>query len=135
VRRWKRILVSIGIIVTLTIAYLWFFGTQTFFALEAHNTARKLPFVRLTTVVLADESISQESGTKLSYFGYDFEVPWTDLDKTNSKSLEGIRQLFLFGQETSCPCGAHNLTSLWILFSSKQMRPTTIFESFMAMKR
>jgi hypothetical protein len=45
--RWKRILVSLGIVVIVTLANLWFFGTQTFFALEAHNIAGKLPFVKL----------------------------------------------------------------------------------------
>jgi hypothetical protein len=62
-------------------AYLWFFGTQTFFALEALNVARKLPFVKRTPVVLSDVAVSQESGMNLSYFGYDFEVPWTDLEQ------------------------------------------------------
>jgi hypothetical protein len=76
--RWKKIRVSLGILVIASVAYLWFFGTQTFFALEALNVARKLPFVKRTPVVLSDVAVSQESGMNLSYFGYDFEVPWTD---------------------------------------------------------
>jgi hypothetical protein len=50
-----------------------FFGIQTFCALEARNTARKLPVVSNTPVALSDLSISQAPGKKLSYFGYQFE--------------------------------------------------------------
>ena len=88
-RRWKRILVPLGIMVVTCVGYLWFFGTQTFFVLEAHNVARKLPFVKRTPFVLPDASVSQESGMNLSYFGYDFEVPWTDLDKEKTKIVGG----------------------------------------------
>jgi hypothetical protein len=88
-RRWKRILVPLGIMVVTCVGYLWFFGTQTFFVLEAHNVARKLPFVKRTPVVLPNASVSQESGMNLSYFGYDFEVPWTDLDKEKTKIVGG----------------------------------------------
>ena len=35
---------------------------------------------------LRDVSISPAPGTKLSYFGYEFEVPWTDLDETKTKT-------------------------------------------------
>jgi hypothetical protein len=69
---------------------------QTFFVLEAHNVARKLPFVRRTPVVLPDTSVSQESGTNLSYFGYDFEVPWTDLDKEKTKIISGNKAIIVF---------------------------------------
>jgi hypothetical protein len=86
--RW-RILVSQGILVITSVAYLWFFGTQTFFVLEANNVARKLPFVKLTPVVLPDVAVSQKSGMNLSHFGYDFEVPWTDLDKEKTKIVGG----------------------------------------------
>jgi hypothetical protein len=68
--RWKRILVSQGILVITSVAYLWFFGTQTFFVLEANNVARKFPFVKLTPVVLPDVAVSQKSGMNLSHFDY-----------------------------------------------------------------
>jgi hypothetical protein len=94
--RWKRILVSLGILVITTVAYLWVFGTQTFFALEARNVARKLPFVKRTPIVLSDVAVSQESGMNLSYFGYDFEVPWTDLDKEKTKIVGGNKAIIVF---------------------------------------
>jgi hypothetical protein len=34
---------------------------------------------------LFDKSIAEAPGTKLSYFGYEFEVPWSDLDETQTK--------------------------------------------------
>jgi hypothetical protein len=44
-------------------------------------TARKAPNrVRVVPRDLEDVSISQATGSKLSYFGYEFEVPWDDLD-------------------------------------------------------
>jgi len=94
--RWKRLLISLGIMVVACVIYLWLFGTQTFFAIEAHNTARKLPFVKLTPVPLPDSSFSQASGTTLSYFGYEFEVPWTDIDAEKTKIVGGNKVIIAF---------------------------------------
>lgn len=47
--------------------------------------ARKVPPVaRIVPADLKDTSVSSAQGTKLSYFGYEFEVPWSDLDKTQT---------------------------------------------------
>jgi hypothetical protein len=47
--------------------------------------ARKVPpIARLVPTDLKDHSISQAPGTKLAYFGYEFEVPWSDLDETKT---------------------------------------------------
>lgn len=47
--------------------------------------ARKAPAVaRIVPAELKDTSVSQAPGTKLSYFGYEFEVPWNDLDETQT---------------------------------------------------
>jgi hypothetical protein len=94
--RWKRILISFGIVVVACVTYLWLFGTQTFFVLEAHNVARKLPFVKRTPIELTDLSISQAPGMKLSYFGYEFEVSWTDIDKEKTKIVGGNKAIIAF---------------------------------------
>jgi len=86
----------LGIVVIACVTYLWLFGTQTLFALEAHNTARKLPFVKRTPVPLPDLSVSQVSGTTLSYFGYEFEVPWTDIDREKTKIVGGNKAIIAF---------------------------------------
>jgi len=44
--------------------------------------ARKVPAVaRIVPTALKDPSISQAPGMKLSYVGYEFKVPWSDLDE------------------------------------------------------
>ena len=34
---------------------------------------------------MKDQTVSQASGSRLSYFGYEFEVPWNDLDEAQTK--------------------------------------------------
>jgi len=41
--------------------------------------------VNVVPVDLADHSVSQAAGLRLSYVGYDFEVPWSDLDQTQTR--------------------------------------------------
>lgn len=49
-------------------------------------TARKVPRVaKVVPTNLTDTSVSQAAGTRLSYFGYEFEVPWSDLDDTQTR--------------------------------------------------
>src|SRR2546429_1773968 len=62
-----------------------FFGFQTLIALEARYLARKAPVVRVAPAQLRDFSISRSPGRKLSYFGYEFEVPWNDVDEAKSE--------------------------------------------------
>jgi hypothetical protein len=51
------------------------------------STAAKTPESdRLVPTDLQDLSISQAPGSKLSYLGYEFEVPWTDIDPTETKA-------------------------------------------------
>jgi hypothetical protein len=93
---WKRVLISFGIVILVCVIYLWLFGTQTFFVVVAHNAAQKLPFVKLKPVELTDLSISQAPGMKLAYFGYEFEVPWTDFDKERTKIVGGNKAIIVF---------------------------------------
>jgi hypothetical protein len=94
--RWKRVLMPFGIVVVACVTYLWLCGTQTFFVLEAHNVARKLPFVKRTPVELTDLSISHAPGMNLSYFGYEFEIPWTDIDQEKTKIVGGNKVIIVF---------------------------------------
>lgn len=52
---------------------------------SSFNAARKAPFARIVPTDLKDKSVSQAPGTELSYIGYEFEVPWSDLDETQTK--------------------------------------------------
>src|SRR6267154_2814976 len=79
-----RILIGLFVVVLVCVAYLWFFGFQTLIALEARYLTRKAPVVRVAPAQLSDFSISRSPGRKLSYFGYEFEVPWNDVDEAKS---------------------------------------------------
>jgi hypothetical protein len=50
----------------------------------------------MAPVQLADLSISRTPGGKLSYFGYEFEVPWADLDEANSKMIGDDTSMIAF---------------------------------------
>jgi hypothetical protein len=93
---WKRILIAIGIVIVACGTYLWFFGAETLFVWKAHSLGKELPFVKRTPSALEDLSVSQAPGTTLSYFGYEFEVPWTDLDKEKTQVIGGNKAIIAF---------------------------------------
>lgn len=94
--KWMRIIIGSGIALLSCAVYLWFFGVQTMFALEARNIARKFPVVKNTPIELPDLSLSESPGKKLSYFGYEFEVPWEDIDQTKSRVVRGNKAVVAF---------------------------------------
>jgi hypothetical protein len=83
----KRILISAGIVGGV---YLWVFGVQTASALMVRYQYRKLPDVSKTPVPLPDLSISSAPHKTASYFGYEFELPWDDLDEARDKTVGTI---------------------------------------------
>jgi hypothetical protein len=74
---------------------VWHFGVASLFVLETRYLGWKFPLVEKTPIELADLSISQAPGQRLSYFGYEFEVPWDDLDEGKMKQV-GKGQLIVF---------------------------------------
>jgi hypothetical protein len=88
--KWKRILIALGIVVVFAAVYLPFFGVQTMCALTVRYWYRKTPDVAKTPVVLKDLSVSDVPHRKLSYFGYEFEIPWDDLDEQKGKTVGTI---------------------------------------------
>jgi len=92
--RGRRILLIAGIATVVLASCAWLFGFQTVMILETRWLARKSPTIELVPVDLEDKSVCAAAGTKLSYFGYEFEVPWTDLDTTKTKlrpNLVGLK--------------------------------------------
>jgi hypothetical protein len=89
----NRTLVWIGSVLALACVYLWLFGIQTGFALQAWNIGRKVPEVKNTPRDLTDLSVNSSSGTSLSYFGYTFEIPWNDVDNAKSKKVGSMQVL------------------------------------------
>lgn len=76
--------------------FFWFCGIQAVFAYQAHDTARKLPFVKNVPVELTALSASQVPRSKLSYFGYEFEVPWRDVDQERTKLIGSSKAVVAF---------------------------------------
>jgi hypothetical protein len=103
----RRTCLLTGLVVTAIFCgtYLWFFGVQTLFTLEARNIARQTPVVKRDPVELPDLSISRAVGRKLSYFGYEFEVPWDDVDEAKSRIIGGNKAII--------PFRSGNVLSVW----------------------
>lgn len=80
----------------MSVTYLWLFGDQTFLAFEACAMARTLPFVKEIPVELSDSSVSRAPGRKLSYFGYEFEIPWDDVDDSKCRIVGGNKAIIAF---------------------------------------
>jgi len=80
-----RILLWFGGIVVVICTYLWFFGVQTFCALEARRIGRQVPIVKSIPLELEDLSVSKVQGEKVSFLGAGFEVPWEDVDEKTTR--------------------------------------------------
>ncbi|MGB8411191.1 MAG: hypothetical protein WCE23_00040 [Candidatus Binatus sp.] len=85
--RRRRILTWCGIVLSVVFIYLYIFGVSAWFGIiEGRNLSGKDdPSLWETPVALKDLSISKAPGRKLSYLGYEFEVPWDDLDEQKTK--------------------------------------------------
>jgi hypothetical protein len=89
--KWIRFFIGLGIVGTAIVVYLVFFGAQTYFVWQAHRAARKEPMYWVKPVELSDSSMSEASRKKLSYFGYELEVPWDDIDNEKTRvAAKGI---------------------------------------------
>ncbi len=77
-----RVLVTvIGLLIVLFVCLNWIAPV----ALSFYAARKAPPVTRVVPQPLRDNVVSRVPGTKLSYFGYDFEVPWTDLDDNLTK--------------------------------------------------
>jgi hypothetical protein len=88
--KWKRTLLGLGIAFILVGVYSWLFGFQTVSALLVRYEYRKLPDTAKTPVALADLSISTVPHKRVAYFGYEFELPWDDVDESKDKTTGQI---------------------------------------------
>jgi hypothetical protein len=84
---WKRISCGFAIGIAFCLMYAWFFGIQTYYVWKTRRVARDEPALWTKPIALTDLSISQSQGEKISYFGYQFEVPWDDIDREKTKIL------------------------------------------------
>jgi hypothetical protein len=75
----RRILTTVAI----TLGAFWVAPVALSF--DAARTAK--PDARVVPTDLKDLSVSQVPGTKVSFVGYEFAIPWTDLDRTRTRSV------------------------------------------------
>ena len=77
----RRILVTVAIVFAVILASACWIApvALSFYA------AKKAPAIaRVVPTDVKDQTTSQGPGMKLSYFGYEFEVPWNDLDEAKT---------------------------------------------------
>jgi hypothetical protein len=77
-----RILVTVGIVLAAVFVSVQWVAP---IALSFYAAKKAPPVARVVPIDLKDKSVSKTPGEKLSYFGYDFELPWSDLDETQTK--------------------------------------------------
>ena len=122
-----RILIALFVLLLLSAVYLWFFGFQTIFVVGARYLARKIPVVTLAPAQLIDLSTSQSPGKKLSYFGYEFEVPWSDVDDAKTKLIGDNKELIVFQSGNSLSVW-HGSPRAFVnsLLSNDKIDPSTV---------
>jgi hypothetical protein len=80
-RLFRRILATTVITVAVILAGLYRIAP---IAISFYTARKALPVARIVPTELKDHSVSQAPGTRLSYLGYEFEVPWSDLDEAKT---------------------------------------------------
>lgn len=79
----RRIWIGAVVACVFCVAYVWLFGPATALALEARYFGWKMPAVNQIPKDLPDRSICKSAVRKVSYLGYEFEIPWeVDDEKT-----------------------------------------------------
>ena len=76
---WRRMLgafLRVGILIVFVTILLNFLGPPFGILLMVMKVTKARPAVKITPIALADNSISNSPGRTLSYFGYEFDVPW-----------------------------------------------------------
>jgi hypothetical protein len=68
------------------IAFTSFFGVQSFTWWKVRQLEKSDPVVSVTPQVLRDTAPSNQPGLKLSAYGYEFEVPWRDIENDKTRS-------------------------------------------------
>jgi len=77
---WRRLLgamLRVGLLIAVLILLVNLLGPPIGLFIMTRMEARKVPAVRIAPVTLADYSVYNSPGTTLSYYGYEFDVPWT----------------------------------------------------------
>jgi hypothetical protein len=99
---WRRVLgalIRVGILIAFLTVLINLLGPPIAIFITTRMEARKIPAVRIATQVLSDYSVSDAPGTTLSYFGYEFEVPWNASFKERAVGKALVQLKFQSGQD------------------------------------
>lgn len=98
-RRFVAALIRVAILIAFLTVLINLLGPPVGIFVTASMEARKVPAVKMAAQMLSDHSVSDAPGTTLSYFGYEFEVPWNAgfKEKIVGKSL--VQLNFQSGQD------------------------------------
>jgi hypothetical protein len=78
---WALTLLALAIIL-----YFSIFGVQTIMWWKVRQFGKNNPVIWVIPQVLRDSVPAKQPGSRLSAYGYEFEVPWVDIDKDKTRS-------------------------------------------------
>ena len=91
--RLLRALDALGAVTALLLVATWLYGLQVRNWMRARQLQKSHPALGLVPHPLRDTSISRDKGMTLAEFGYQFDVPWTQIE---SHKAAGITAAYLF---------------------------------------
>lgn len=77
----RRILITLAATLTTVFAVIYFVCP---IALSFYGASKAIPITRVVPAELKDLSVASAPGERLSYLGYEFEVPWDDLNESQT---------------------------------------------------
>ncbi|MGC2718943.1 MAG: hypothetical protein WA209_05090 [Candidatus Acidiferrales bacterium] len=83
----KRIFGWLSISLFALLVFVWLFGMRIMRFYQSRHTASQAPIVATVPVNLQNLTVAQDRGVTVSFRGVEFEVPWSDVDRTKSKSI------------------------------------------------
>ena len=101
---WKRVLgalMRVGVLIVFLIVLFSLFGLPVGVFIATRMEARDTPALSIAPVGLTDYSVSDSPGTPLSYFGYEFEVPWNASFKQKALGKGLVQLQFDSGQNVT----------------------------------
>jgi hypothetical protein len=99
---WRRVpaaFTRVAILIAFLTVLVNLLGPPIGIFFTARWEARKIPGVKVAPQPLADYSVSDAPGTVLSYFGYEFEVPWNASFKEKTVGRVLVQLKFESGQD------------------------------------
>lgn len=69
---------------------VYFLGPRVYFLYESRHIARQFPIVASTPQNLVVSSVGTTNGSTIDFRNYEFEVPWSDIDRTKIRIGRGL---------------------------------------------